>query len=143
MKIGEVFKDRAALTELLDPTSPRFITGSEADQKQARDEWRRNRYVAEVMRSDLEEIPRSNLKPLRYGTLEDTTTGTFYRPRRDGLTDLNDATGTVAYYVDPDGTPVLLERPNGPKTQAELEQQQAEREQRRNAPKSRPAWMNQ
>ena len=133
MKIADMFIDRAALTELLDPASPRFVTGSEDDKKQAREEWRRQRFIADVMRSDLTEIPRSNLEPFRYRTLEDTTTGTFYEPRLDGLIDLSYIPAAVAYYIDGSGLPVLLEEPHGPKTRAELEARQAEREQRRNA----------
>ena len=94
------------------------------------------------MRSGLEEIPRSNLEPFRFGTLEDTTTGTFYQPRRDGLIDFNYVKNAIAFYVDRAGLPVLLERSNGPQTRAELEAREDEREQRRNAPKPRPAWMN-
>ena len=136
MKIADMFKDRAALTKLLDPASPRFVTGSEDDKKQAREEWRRQRFTADVMRSDLTEMPRSNLQPFRYRTLEDTTTGTFSQPRLDGLTDLDHA-DAIAYFLDAAGTPVLLERPTGVKSRRELEQHQAEREARRAAPKPR------
>ena len=142
MKIADMFKDRAALKVLLDPNDERFVTGSEADRKQAREEWHRQRFIADVMRSDLVEIPRSNLEPFRYRTLEDTTTGTFYQPRLDGLIDLNYNPGAVAYYIDATGLPVLLEEPAGPRTRAELEQYHVAREQRRNARKPRPAWMN-
>lgn len=73
------FPDRAAL---LDPNDARFVTGSGEDRKQARAEWHRQRFIAQVMRSALPEIPRSNLQPLRFGTLEDTTSGELYRARR-------------------------------------------------------------
>lgn len=73
---------------------------------------------------------------------EDTRTGEFYVARRDGLIDLT-YTSAVAYYVGPSGVPVLLERPHGIKSRAELERHQAEREERRNAPKQRRPWTEQ
>jgi hypothetical protein len=136
MKIADVFRDRAALTAALDPSHPKYVTGSEEDRKQARAEWHRQRFIADVMRSNLPEIPRSDLKQLPFGQLEDTRNGTFYRPRRDGLIDLA-CTPAVGYYVDVAGIPVLLEPPAGAKNRAELEAQQAGREQRRAAQASR------
>ena len=120
MKIADALRDRTALSALLDPADQRYVTGSPEDRKRARDEWHRHRYAAQVMRSDLEEIPRADLAPLRFGVVEDTRTGAFYRPRRDGLVDLEYA-NAIAYYVDAAGTPVLLERPPGPQNRAELE----------------------
>jgi hypothetical protein len=141
MKIAEALKDRTALKTLLDRADPRYVTGSPEDRKRARDEWHRHKYIAEVMRSGLEEISRAEISPLRFGAVEDTRTGDFYRPRRDGLVDLN-WTSAVAYYCDDAGTPILLERPSsGPQNRAEFEAHAAEREQRRNAPKPKPAWM--
>ena len=131
--------NRAALELALDPAHSKFVEGSEADRKRARDEWHRHRYIAQVMASDLEEIPRADITPLRFGVVEDTRTGDFYRPRRDGLVDVN-FTNATAYYVDAGGTPVLLERPPGPQNRAEREARQAAREQRRNTPKPRPGW---
>lgn len=142
MRIVDALKDRVALATLLDPSDPKYVTGSEEDRQQARAEWHRHRYIAEVMRSDLTEVPRSNLEPFRHRTLEDTTTGTFYQPRLDGLIDLNYIPDAIAYYIDASGLPVLLEEPSGPKTRAELEQYQAAREQRRNAPRPKPAWLS-
>ena len=125
---------------MLDPTDPRYVTGSPEDQKRARADWHRQRYIAQVMGSDLE-IPRADIAPLRFGVVEDTRTGTFYRRRRDQLPDL-DYTSATAYYVDAAGSPVLLERPStGPTNRSELEAQQAEREARRNAPKPPPRGM--
>ena len=141
MRIADALRDRAALKTLLDPTDPRYVTGSPENRKHARDEWHRARFAGQVMSSQLEEIPRAHITFLRFGQVEDTRTGTFYRRRRDQLPDLDHA-NAVAYFIDAAGTPVLLERPTGPKNRAELEQQQAEREQRRNAPKPRPTWMN-
>jgi transposase len=71
MKMTDIFRDRAAMNTLLDPADPKYVTGSEEDRKQARAEWHRQRFIAEVMRSSLPEIPRSNLQPLRFGTLEE------------------------------------------------------------------------
>ena len=84
MKIADALRDRTALSALLDPADQRYVTGSPEDRKRARDEWHRHRYAAQVMRSDLEEIPRADLAPLRFGVVEDTRTGAFYRP---GATD--------------------------------------------------------
>src|SRR4029453_13996663 len=107
-------KDRTALNTLLDPPAPRYVTGSPEDRKRARDEWHRHKYIAEVMRSPLEEIPRADISHLPFGVAEDTRTGDFYPPRHDGVVDLN-WTSAVAYYIDAAGTPVLLERPaSGP-----------------------------
>ena len=90
--------NRAALELALDPAHSKFVEGSEADRKRARDEWHRHRYIAQVMASDLEEIPRADITPLRFGVVEDTRTGFFYRPRRDGLVNVN-FTNATAYYV--------------------------------------------
>ena len=130
MKITDVFRDRTALTTLLDPSHPRSVTGSEEDRKQARAEWHQQRFTAEVMRSGLPEIPRADIAHQRFGVVEDTRNGTFFRARRDGLIDLHH-TQAIAYYCDEAGTPILLERPPGAQTRAELEAQQTEREQRR------------
>ena len=127
----------ATIKGLLDPNHPRYVTGTEEDRKQARDEWHRTRYVARVMASSLPEIPRSDIEPLQFGRVEDVRSGTFYRVRRDSLADL-DWTNAVAYYTDPAGTPVLLEQPSsGPANRAELQAREAEREARRSAPKPR------
>ena len=120
----------------LDPADARFVTGTAEEQRRARAEWRRARFIAQVMASNLPEIPRADLTSGRFGRLEDTRTGTFYRAALGQLHDL-DYTPAVAYFVGVDGTPFLLERPSGPKTRAELEQQQRERDERRNAPKRR------
>jgi hypothetical protein len=140
MKITDALRDRTALSALLDTADPRHVTGSPEDRQRARDQWHRHRYTAQVMRSDLEEIPRKEIAPLRFGLVEDTSTGAFYRPRRDGLVDLEYMTNAVAYYVDAAGSPVLLERPPGPQNRAEFERRQAERERRKAAPKPRPTW---
>jgi hypothetical protein len=121
MKITDALRDRTALASLLDPEHPRYVTARQIDRKRARDEWHRHRFVAEVMRANLEEIPRADLEFLRFGTVEDIRTGDLYRLRRDGLVDL-EYTNAVAYYVGADSVPVLLERPPGPQTRAELEQ---------------------
>jgi hypothetical protein len=41
------------------------------------------------MRSGLEEIPRADIEPLRFGIVEDVRTGRLFRQRRDGLIDLD------------------------------------------------------
>ena len=140
MRITDALRDRAIARLVLDPADARFVTGSEEERAKARAEWHRQRFISQVLGSDLEEIPRARLQPLRGPRLlEDTETGSFYVPRRDGLIDLDYVKSAVAYYCDPTGAPVLLERPPGalPQTRQELEERRAEREQRRNAPKPR------
>ena len=92
------------------------------------------------MRSQLPEIPRSEITPLRFGMVE-TTAGEFFVVIRGQVSDPQ-RSSAVAFYVDSDEI-VWRERPgNGPRNRAELEQLQAERERRDAAPKPRPAWMN-
>ena len=131
----------STITEFLDPSHERYATGTPEDRERARREWRQNRFTAQVMSSGMNEIPRSDIAALRFGVVEDTRTGTFYRVRRDGLIDL-EWTNANAYFVDAAGAPVLLEQPPGPKNRAELEQREAEREARRSAPKPRRTRVN-
>ena len=77
------------VTMNLDPSDARFAIGTEEDRKRARAEWHRQRFIAQVMRSGLEEIPRSDVEPFKFGLVEDTRNGRFYRRRRDALVDLN------------------------------------------------------
>ena len=53
MKIADVFRDRTAVKELLDPADPRFLVGSPEDRDRERAEWRAQRFAAEVFRSGL------------------------------------------------------------------------------------------
>jgi hypothetical protein len=69
---------------LLDPADQRFVTGTEADRKRARDQWHQQRFTAQVTGSDMEEIRRADVAPLRFGVVEDTRTGAFYRRRVTG-----------------------------------------------------------
>jgi hypothetical protein len=140
VKLGEVLKDRAAMKALLDPSDPRYVVGTEADRAKARDEWHAHRILAQLMRSDLEEVRRADLRPFRFGLLEHERTGRFYQRHRGALVELHYVPNAVAWFVAADGSPVVLEKPSGPQTRAELEQQQAERAQRRNAPRPTPAW---
>jgi hypothetical protein len=119
------------VTMSLDPNDARFVVGTEADRKRAREDWHRQRFIAQVMGSGLQEIPRSHVEPFKFGLVEDTRNGRFYRCRRDALVDLNH-TNATAFYVGHDGVPVLLEEPaNGPQNRDELDAQQAERQERR------------
>ena len=77
------------------------------------------------------EIPRTDLERRLPGTLEDRGKGKLYRPRLDGLIDLDYIPTAIAYFVDGAGLPVLLEAPTGPKTVAELEAHRAAKEQAR------------
>jgi hypothetical protein len=141
MNIADVFKDRAAAKLLLDPSHPRFVTGSEADQAKARAQWRADRFLHQLMSSDLSEIPRSDLRPFRPGVLEDQRTGQFWKPHRGELVDLTYLPGAAAYFIAADGHPVVLEKPPGPQTRDELEARRAANEQRRaEQAKIVPAW---
>ena len=137
----DALKNRGMARMVLDPADPRFVTGSEEERAQARREWLRARFTHEVLSSKLPEIPRSRLQPVRGlpRTLEDTESrdGDFYVVYRGASVDLSFTEHLAAYYFDSSGVPVLLERPSGVKSRAELEQRRAEREQRRNAPKPR------
>ena len=93
--------------DLLDPSHARYVTGTPEDRERARREWHRQRFIAQVMRSDLEEIPRDDIQPHRFGSSR-TCDCRLFRQRRDGLIDL-DWTDATAYYMDPNGTPILLE----------------------------------
>lgn len=55
MRIADAFRDR------LDPSSHVFVEGSEEDRKRARVQWHRDRVLAEVMSSGLEELRRADL----------------------------------------------------------------------------------
>ena len=96
------------IKDFLDPNHARYVTGTPEDRERARREWHRQRFIAQVMCSELEEIPRDDITPHRFGTVEDVRTGRLFRQRRDGLIDL-DWTDANAYYMDPNGTPILLE----------------------------------
>ncbi len=104
----------STIRDFLDPGHARYATGTPEDRERARREWRQTRFTAQVMSSGMNEIPRSDIAPMRFGVVEDTRTGTFYRVRRDGLVDL-DWTNATAYFVDAGGTPILLEPPTGAK----------------------------
>ena len=98
----------STIKDYLDPSHARYVTGTPEERERARREWHRQRFIAQVMRSDLEEIPRGDVQAHRFGTVEDTRTGRLFRQRRDGLIDL-DWTDATHYYMDPAGTPILLE----------------------------------
>jgi hypothetical protein len=130
MKIADAFKDRAAWKTLLDPGDSKYVTGTEADQARARAEWHANRFLAQVMNSDLEEIPRADLQPFRPGMLEDQRTGQLYHLYRGEFIDLAHP-GADAYFIAAGGSPVLLKKPQGPQTREEIEARRAANEQRR------------
>lgn len=125
----------------LDHADPIFVTGTPEQQQQARAEWRRQRFTAEVMKSKLQELPRSVLDFGRY-MITNTKTGHLYQPVSGDSVDLSYSPAAVAYYISAAGDPVLLERPTGPQTTTELEAQQVARQQRRDErmkPRSRRA----
>jgi hypothetical protein len=118
----------------IDPSDPRFVTGTAQEQQQARAEYRRQLAIAIAMWSGLPEIPSSDLKLLRFGLIEDLASGNFYFAV-GGEVDPKHSSA-VGFYLTAAGDPVYLERPaRPPQNRAELEQQQAEREQRKNQPK--------
>ena len=77
--------DRRFLGALRDPSDSVFVTGSQEEQATAREEWRRQRFIAELMKSNLPEIPRSRLDFGRH-TITDTATGDLYRACQGELT---------------------------------------------------------
>ena len=141
MRLVDELKDGALARAILDPANPRLVVGSEEERAEARREWHQARFTREVFNSKLPEIPRSSLEPVRglRRYLEDVASpdGDFYVVHGGASVDLTYAKSIVAYFVDAAGIPVLLERPTGVKSRAELEQRRAEREQRRKAPKPR------
>ncbi len=128
---------------MLDPSNPIYVTGTEEDRKRARDQWHRDRFLAQLLRSSLPEISRASLVDRRFGIVEDTTDGRLYRARRDEIGDLEYATGVIAYYRTEAGVPVLLEEPppGHPQTVDEERQRKAEREQQRSRPRPKPSWL--
>jgi hypothetical protein len=124
----------------IDPSDARFVTGTAQERQLARAEYRRQLRIAIAMRSGLPEIPRSDLSFLKFGLIEDLASGNFYHAVRGELDDPKHSSA-VGFYLTASGDPVYLERPAGsPQNRAELEELQAAREQRKNAPKARPAW---
>lgn len=125
---------------LIDPADRRFVEGDEESRQRARQEWHRQRFAAQVERSELPQLGRADLTPHRFGIVEHVPSGRLYRVRRDELPDLEYA-NAIAYYLDENGTPVLLEEPPGPQSRQALEQQQADQAARRAAPRPKPAWL--
>jgi hypothetical protein len=126
---------------MLDPADPRFVTGTEEDREAARREWHKQRFLAQLQRSELPELPLEHLAFGRFGGVEDTRDGRLYTRRPDELADLDYATGVVAYYLDEHGSPHLLEEPHGPQSRQALEAEQAALEERRNQPRPKPSWL--
>jgi hypothetical protein len=125
---------------IIDPADARFVTGSPEEIEEARRQWHRQRFAAQVANSALDQLDAADLKPHRFGIVEHAPTGRLYAVRRDELPDLEYA-NAIAYYVDASGAPRLLEEPPGPQSVQALAEQQANREKRRAAPRPRPAWM--
>jgi hypothetical protein len=119
----------------------RFVAGSEEeDRRRTRDEYRRQHALDLAAKSGLPEIPHQDLEPRPFAILEDRASGVFFVPIR-GVVDDPKRSGATAFYLDPSGQPVYLQRPaSGPKSRAELEQHRAEREARRAQPRPKPTW---
>jgi hypothetical protein len=137
---------RTITRPFVDFTHRRFVEGSEEDRKRAHEEAhqeiRAYQQAQLALKSGLPEIPLNQLKFARFGQVEDTASGDLYQVIR-GLVDGDPKRcGAAAWFVDGGDNVIWLKRPaSGPQTRAELEQQQAEREARRNAPKPKPEWM--
>jgi hypothetical protein len=103
-----------------------------------RHELRRRRDLETARREGWPRLERDDLTFMRYGVVEHRPTGALYQLHRSELVDALYASA-AAYYVTESGAIVFLEAPPSwaPQTREELEQRQAEREQRRNAPKTR------
>lgn len=118
-----------------------LIEGGEPAQQRARDEYRHERRLRVAMNSEWPQLAGEDLQPAHAGLLEHRSSGDYYIVSRGEHDDPQFSTA-VAYYFDVAGHVVFLERPaSGPARRAELAEQQAEQEQRRNAPRPRPAWM--
>ena len=98
----------STIKDFLDPSDARYVTGTPEEREGARREWHRQRFIAQATRSDLEELPRDDIQPHPFGTVEDARTGLLLRQRRDGLIDL-DWTDATPDHMHPAGTPLLLE----------------------------------
>lgn len=118
-----------------------LVEGGEDAQRRAQDDLNREQRLRVAMNSGWPELPRSDLAPAHLSLLEHTPTGEYFLISRGEQTGEKYDTA-AAFYIDPNGDPVFLERPaSGPKSKAELAQQRAEQEARRDAPKARPSWM--
>ena len=107
---------------VIDLADHRFVEGTEESRRQAREEAAEQirLYQAQelAMRSQLREIPRSEITPLRFGMVE-TTAGEFFVVIRGQVSDPQ-RSSAVAFYVDSADEIVWLERPgNGPRTRAD------------------------
>jgi hypothetical protein len=98
-----------------------IVEGGEDAQRRARDELRREQRLRVAMQSGWPELARADLIPAHLGLLEHTPTGDFYAVSRGEQYGEKFDTA-AAFYIDPTGAAVFLERPSsGPKTRAELE----------------------
>jgi hypothetical protein len=89
------------------------------------------------MNSGLPEFARSDLTPRRFGILEDSD-GKWYRPHHGATDDPAHNPALVGFFIDRNGWPIYVERPNGPASAAEFAARRAEREQRKASPKPKP-----
>jgi hypothetical protein len=68
--------------DLLDPSNPVYVTGSEADREAARREWRRERFAAQVAASQLEELDRADVSVRRFSIVEHVPSGRLQAAHR-------------------------------------------------------------
>ena len=99
----------------------------------------RNRQLEQARRAGWPQLDCHDVVHRRYGVVEDAATGTLYQLHRGELVDVL-YTSATAYYLNERNEVVFLQDlpPGSPRTVEELQQRQAEREQRHNAPKPRP-----
>ena len=110
----------------LSPDDPRLIAGTPQEQERAWREFAKQREIQAIMTRIDREIPRSELIFGRHW-IEVAATGELFHPWAG---DVWFAPEGVVYYMDASGFPRLLE-PATPRTRAELELRQQEKEQRR------------
>ena len=108
------------------PLGPPHASGPEPNA-----EARRQRQIEQARRSGWPELDRADLVFHRFGVVEHQPTGELYQRHRGELVDAL-YVSAAAYYPTERGEIVFLERPpaRSPQTREELEQRQAEREQR-------------
>ena len=128
----------------IDLADRKFVEGTEEQrrqaQKEAAEQIRLHQQHELAMKSGLREVRRADVEWRRFGQVE--VAGEFFHVIRGQVSDPS-RSSAVAWFVDAANEIVWLERPaSGPRNRAELEQREAERERRRNAPKPKSSWMN-
>ena len=129
MRIVDILKDREQARRMLDPQGRAHLEGTPESRAEALKELNRHRHIHKIVSADKPEIARSDLTFERYW-IEHTPTGRFYREYGGDPGYPTDA--WVAWYVDENGAPHMLERCE-PASREELEAKRAQVEARRAA----------